>query len=397
MFRLIITFAEHCINTGTLFSASENKLYMKRILLTLSVAILSTLSLFSGQGEKVNKETIRYGNELYLDRYFTTDRHFATDNKDAIADTLFSKGSPCVIFVFGGGFFTGARDKEMYLPYYQFLAKHGFQVIAIDYRLGLKPLAEKMAAEKAKQAEEKASTGIETKTGRKKSAEEKKSAGEEKMGPRQMIGMMENSINIAVEDLYAATAFVLEHANQWGINKELIITSGSSAGAITVLQAEYYMCNNRQRSTKGIDYTKYLPKEFRYAGVLSFAGAILNLHGKMDWETRPAPILLFHGNADSNVPYKRIWTPIGSFNGSAYIAKKLTKIEAPHSFYSIENATHSIATSPMQENLLEILQFLNTFVLQKKQWIINTEVNQLDAPNLKKNLHIRDYIKANFE
>ena len=42
-----------------------------------------------------------------------------------------------MIFVFGGGFTSGERNAEIYIPYYEFLAGHGIDVVAIDYRLGL--------------------------------------------------------------------------------------------------------------------------------------------------------------------------------------------------------------------------------------------------------------------
>jgi carboxylesterase type B len=45
-----------------------------------------------------------------------------------------------MIFVFGGGFVRGSRDHEGYLPYFKFLNDNGFDVVSIDYRLGLKPL-----------------------------------------------------------------------------------------------------------------------------------------------------------------------------------------------------------------------------------------------------------------
>lgn len=328
---------------------------MKRFVCIFIFTFLSGIVLFA---QTVSKETCMYDNGLYLDRYFCTESDDTLCNPAIRADK-----SPCLIFVFGGGFFTGERNRDIYIPYYHFMAKHGYQVIAIDYRLGLKPLAEEM------------------KSGKKLSVK-----------PVGMIGLLEKSINMAVEDLYKATAFILNNAEKWNIDEKLIVASGSSAGAITVLQAEYYMCSN----TCDTNYMRYLPKGFRYAGIVSFAGAILNLHGKMKWDSIPAPMLLFHGNADSNVPYKRIWTPFGSFNGSARIAHKLTKIKAPHYLYTFDNATHTVATSPMEKNLYTILDFINTFAIEKKQYIINTQAGQTDAPRLKKNIGIRDLIKANF-
>ncbi len=296
-----------------------------------------------------------YGDSLFLDHYYVQE-HTQIKAKEK---------QPCMIFMFGGGFFTGSKDDARYLKYYKTLAENGIQVFAIDYRLGLKTLV----------------NGVRN--------NRNISAGE-------MISTLENSIDMAVEDLYKATSFILENAGKWGIDTLRIMACGSSAGAIAALQAEYYMCNNL-KTTNNTNYKDFLPENFRYAGIISFAGAILNLHGKMKWLQQPAPIMFFHGNADSNVPYKRVWTPFGSFNGSAYISKKLTKDDAPHYLYTIDNATHTVAISPMQENLQQILDFINKFVLEQKRLIINTDETQTGQPKLNKRFGIKDYIRFNLK
>ena len=44
---------------------------------------------------------------------------------------------PCVLFAFGGGFSHGSRNNERYLPYFEMLLAQGFDVVSIDYRLGM--------------------------------------------------------------------------------------------------------------------------------------------------------------------------------------------------------------------------------------------------------------------
>ena len=44
----------------------------------------------------------------------------------------------CVVYVFGGGFIGGHRDGEFEKAYFKQLVDEGFQVAAIDYRMGLK-------------------------------------------------------------------------------------------------------------------------------------------------------------------------------------------------------------------------------------------------------------------
>lgn len=318
------------------------------------IILLFSLSITLSASD-VKKESIMYSDSLSLDHYYAQDH------------TQIRAGAkqPCMIFMFGGGFFTGSKDDARYLKYYKTLAENGIHVFAIDYRLGLKSIVNSVRDNR------------------------NISAGE-------MISALENSIDMAVEDLYKATSCILENAGKWGIDTHRIMASGSSAGAIAALQAEYYMCNNL-KTTRNTNYRDFLPENFRYAGIISFAGAILNLHGKMKWLQQPAPIMFFHGNADSNVPYRRVWTPFGSFNGSAYISKKLSKMESPHYFYSIDNATHTIATTPMRHNLLQILDFISKFVIKGEQLIINLSETAPNAAEPKKNLRIKDYINANFK
>ena len=119
-----------------------------------------------------------------------------------------STSQPCLLFVFGGGFKDGSRDANLYKEYFNYFANKGFTVVSIDYRLGMKG--------------EKAPSLFNYKP-------------------------MENSISLAVEDIYAATDYLLKNSNELNIDTTKIIISGSSAGAISVLQADYEKRNPRQR------------------------------------------------------------------------------------------------------------------------------------------------------
>jgi pimeloyl-ACP methyl ester carboxylesterase len=150
-----------------------------------------------------------------------------------------------------------------------------------------------------------------------------------------------------------------------------VVTCGSSAGAITVLQGEYEACNHAPLS-------KHLPSGFQYAGVISFAGAIFTTNNELAWaEASPAPTLLFHGDADKEVPYGALtFGPLGMY-GSHAIAEQLSKMKSPYYFYSVENAGHGLSTSPMTRNWAEISAFLEKFVAKKEKLIINTQVQPI--------------------
>ena len=57
-------------------------------------------------------------------------------------------------------------------------------------------------------------------------------------------------------------------------------------------------------------------------------------------------MMLFHGDADANVPYNVIRESGVGFFGSKYIAGQLRAMNSPYYFYSVENASHVIATAP---------------------------------------------------
>lgn len=264
------------------------------------------------------------------------------------------KVKPCVIFVFGGGFFSGARDVEFYVPYYHFLVNKGFSVVAIDYRLGFKNVQE-----------------------------------QKDMKARDFLALFEKTIFMAVEDLFDATNFVLAHADEWNIDRNMIVTSGSSAGAITVLQGEYERCNRTELALR-------LPPDFSYAGVVAFAGAIYSNNGHLKWRNTPAPVQLFHGDADKNVPFDKVKFCKLGFFGSKYIAEKYSKNKFSYYFYIEENADHKIAADPMHVNLDEISSFLDKYVIQKQQLATNIDVKDMKQPKVKKNFKIKDYINTNF-
>ncbi len=292
--------------------------------------------------DEIIKETFVYsikGNDtLRLDKY----------------DIARTDTRPCVIFMFGGGFFTGARDQAFYIPYYHFLVDQGFSVVTIDYRLnfkGFKP--------------------------------------DKKLKTKDFLEIFQQTIYMAVEDLYDATNYVLDNAYIWNIDKNMIVTSGSSAGAISVLQGEYERCNRTE-------IAQVLPPDFKYAGVISFAGAIFSDHGNLKWNSRPAPVQLFHGNADKNVPFGKIKVFKWGFFGSEYIAAQFDKNKFPYYFYIKENADHHMAGDPMKYNQEEIKIFLDRYVRQKQNLITNIDVNPLDSPVVKKKFKIKDYVNSNF-
>jgi acetyl esterase/lipase len=103
------------------------------------------------------------------------------------------------------------------------------------------------------------------------------------------------AIQIAASQLWHATAFLMGKSESFHIDTARIFIAGSSAGAETVLHAAHWDREQMQvfdpaRST-----------DFKYAGLISGAGAIMDLN--LITRENMMPTFVFHGDADDLVPY----------------------------------------------------------------------------------------------
>ena len=261
--------------------------------------------------------------DLFMDVY---------DPADGSEETYMGLQKPAVIFMFGGGFIRGTRDDESYNSWFRMMTENGYRVISIDYRLGLK--------------------------------------GSSKVGIAQ-VNVLDNAIHMAVEDLFAATNFIIENADQLGVDPSNIVISGSSAGAISVMQAEYEIAN-------GSKWASVLPEGFNYAGVMSFSGAILSRNGKVKYATEPCPTLMLHGTADKLVPYKQIAFFNLGFFGGGKLVERFRKFGYNYNMYHFEDYGHEIAGS-MYSTLDLQLKFLENNVIQREKRIIEARLSDPDV------------------
>jgi acetyl esterase/lipase len=255
------------------------------------------------------------------------------------------KKKPTIVFMFGGGFIGGQRDDESYNKWFRMLTQNGYRVVSIDYRLGLK--------------------------------------GSKKVGVAQ-VNVLDKAIHMAVEDLFSATAFLIENAETLGIDPSNIVVSGSSAGAISVMQAEYEICNRTA-------WTAGLPEGFNYAGVMSFAGAILSRKGKVKYAKEPCPTLMLHGTADELVPYKQIAFFNLGFFGGGKLVERFKKFDCNYNMYHFIDYGHEIAGSMSTTTDLQF-KFLECNVMEGKNrtvetWIEDPNVYKGSGPQSRKELY----------
>ena len=140
------------------------------------------------------------GTYLYVQRD-TCDLYMDVYNPAKGSQTSINgKSKPTIVFMFGGGFIGGQRDDASYNNWFRKLTQNGYRVVSIDYRLGLK--------------------------------------GSKKVGVAQ-VNVLDKAIHMAVEDLFSATLFMIDNAETLGIDPSNIVISGSSAGAISAMQASW--------------------------------------------------------------------------------------------------------------------------------------------------------------
>jgi len=262
-------------------------------LLTLSVA----LQTFAGGKERLitPSATVTFAErdtcKLFMDIYQPAEG----------SDTA---GKPTVMFVFGGGFITGTRDDNSYLPWFKDMTERGYRIVSIDYRLGLK--------------------------------------GVKKVGLAQADLVMK-AVQMAVEDAFSATAWLCSHCSDYGIDPANIVISGSSAGAITSLQCEYEICY-------GSEITGILPEGFNYSGIMSFSGGITNMGRAFTFKKAPCPILMLHGTADKIVNYNSTNFFSKGIFGSSSVVKLLERLGFNDRYWIVrfKGKMHEIAGSMPQ-------------------------------------------------
>lgn len=262
------------------------------------------------------------GQDLFLDVY---------DPAEGSTTEIDGIGKPTVIFLFGGGFTAGIRNWAGNQEWFRMLNNAGYRVVAIDYRLGLK--------------------------------------GSHKAGVNaKFVKSLDKAIHMAVEDLFSATNFIIDNARELGIDPESLVVSGSSAGAISALQAEWEICN-------GTDIAAALPEGFNYAGTMSFSGAIFSRKGSLRYSRMsPCPTMMCHGTADKIVPYHKLQFLKIIFGGTDAISKVFVRNAYNYNIFRFKGNGHEIANNMIHDFDRE-MEFLENNVMKKERRIIDIEIS----------------------
>jgi poly(3-hydroxybutyrate) depolymerase len=190
---------------------------------------------------------------------FKTVTYFANDTLKLEMDVFVPKAKgkeklPLVVHVHGGGFAMGERGSDR--DFTKKAAEEGFVAANITYSLYMK--------------------------GKSFSCDGKL--------PEKI-----KAIQIAANQLQQAVIYFLNNQSTYTIDPAKVFISGSSAGAETVLHAAFW--DSKMMSM----YPGKLPDGFKYAGILSGAGAIMDLN--LITPKNLVPVMFFHGSCDTTVPY----------------------------------------------------------------------------------------------
>ena len=207
-----------------------------RFVLFLCLALLG-LSTWAQIDTEISKETMVYKDTLKLDFY--SDHTSAGQNR------------PLIILMHGGGFSGGRRDGTDESGFCAEMARKGYAVASISYRLTRKG--------------ESFSCDCPTKT-------------------------KISTFVKASEDLTDAVTFLMSR-NELSFDRNRIVLAGSSAGAEAVLSTAFMTGHYEFKHLKPIDF----------AGVISFAGAMVN--SAYINSGNAIPTLFFHGEKDKLVPF----------------------------------------------------------------------------------------------
>ncbi|MBO4634682.1 MAG: alpha/beta hydrolase [Bacteroidales bacterium] len=310
---------------------------MKRLVFILALLLAAAQSLGAQETYLFAK---RDTCDLYLDVY----------RPEPGSQTLYEgKEKPTILFVFGGGFIIGSRNGKHQVAWFQKLSQEGYGVVAIDYRLGMKGYK----------------------------------VGKGLSGTLEASKQFYLSQQMGVEDVFSAVSFLAAHP-ECGVDVNNLVISGSSAGAIISLAAEYDICCGR---------TEGLPEGFNFKGVMSFAGGIISNSGAPVFKQEPCPILFLHGTADKAVAYNQFGAFGKGIWGSSFLAKQLKNKKYPHCIYRFDGRTHDVAAY-MYVLLGEEITFLEQCVIMGHRRNLDALVDDPDLPTWG-NISVDDIYKRN--
>lgn len=267
-----------------------------------------------------------------------------------IQDT--EKKIPLILYVHGGGFSGGNRLDPLISKMAEEMNTSGYAFASISYRLLMKG----------------------------------KSFGCDQPAHQKIMVFQQSMI-----DVRRATAYLISRQNDFKLDMSNVILAGSSAGAEAILHTAYWSTANLP--TEAL----VLSADFRYAGIISMAGALID--PAMITAENALPSLFFHGTCDALVPFDtrshRLCNPGQSgyllLHGAGELKTRHIQLNKPIYLVTYMNGGHEYASLPMETERDRMLEFIKKDVLGKEKRQSYVQI-QLDKPcNYQSNF--TDFIK----
>ncbi|MFM7089482.1 MAG: alpha/beta hydrolase fold domain-containing protein [Bacteroidota bacterium] len=267
-----------------------------------------------------------------------------------IQDT--EKKIPLILYVHGGGFSGGNRLDPLISKMAEEMNTSGYAFASISYRLLMKG----------------------------------KSFGCDQPAHQKIMVFQQSMI-----DVRRATAYLISRQNDFKLDMSNVILAGSSAGAEAILHTAYWSTANLP--TEAL----VLSADFRYAGIISMAGALID--PAMITNENALPSLFFHGTCDALVPFDtrshRLCSPGQSgyllLHGAGELKTRHIQLNKPIYLVTYMNGGHEYASLPMETERDRMLEFIKKDVLGKEKRQSYVQI-QLDKPcNYQSNF--TDFIK----
>jgi len=263
--------------------------------------------------EVIKTEDVVYGNAPdipfnFAFEWFTEDIDLTMDIYEGDGDTLTNR--PVIIFMHSGGFFTGSNEADDMVALSNSSARMGYVAVSIAYRIGYNIFS---------------------------------------------IYSAERAIYRGLQDVSAAVRYLREHHSDYGIDYNNIFIWGSSAGAFSGIHLSYMEERDRMESTfvnnfgwdpdlgcidcSGNDFDH----DSKPKAVVACWGGIFDL----DWinEGDEIPVIMFHGVADSTVPFNEGYPFQNEYNlpwlyGSNLVYNKLDSLNIQSELHAPEGMDH---------------------------------------------------------
>jgi len=223
------------------------------------------------------------------------------------------KEHPLFVLMHGGSFYFGDKGDETMRLWCEHFASMGYVVASANYRMGFMP--NKAAIQRC---------GYE-----------------------------------AVQDANAAMRFLIHNAKTYGIDTNNVFVGGTSAGSITMLSMAFMTDSNCPDFVKKHRFAKRfgglttacndIKQPFKIKAIANMWGAVYDLD---EINSRPTPVISFHGDADvivpfdCGIPFSAVKGNIGemlfdTMYGSKSIHQRLDSLHIRNEFYPLQGKPHS--------------------------------------------------------